>query len=117
MTPSLQQHYTAFITTASHSAPVPHFGTQFLAGSADLERSLCIEAAGSRVPSTSLYRDHAAFTPDAAPTVNRLSSELVPGQQVDPGFDTILTLSMLHQRFTFVRLLDTYLTRLFAPFP
>ena len=32
MTPSLQLHYTAFLTTTGHSAPVPRIGTLVLVG-------------------------------------------------------------------------------------
>ena len=44
-------------------------------------------------------------------------ARLVPGQQRDPGFDDIDTLSTLHQWFTHARLLDPHLTPSRAPFP
>src|SRR5919112_5379814 len=39
-------------------------------------------------------------------------ARLVPGQQLDPGFDDVDTLSTLHQWFTHVRLLGSHLTHL-----
>jgi hypothetical protein len=43
-------------------------------------------------------------------------ARLVPGQQLDPGFDAVDTLSTLHQRFTRVRLLGSHLTPLSGAF-
>jgi hypothetical protein len=45
------------------------------------------------------------------------SARLVPGQQLDPGFDDAATLSTLPQWFTHVRLLGPHLTPSRAPFP
>src|SRR5690349_24278277 len=39
-------------------------------------------------------------------------ARLVPGQQLDPGFDVVATLSTLHQWFTHVRLPGSHLTHL-----
>jgi hypothetical protein len=44
-------------------------------------------------------------------------ARLVPGQQLDPGFDDTATLSTLQQWFTHVRLLGSHLTPSPAPFP
>src|SRR4051794_1602296 len=40
----------------------------------------------------------------------QVSPRLIPGQQLDPGFDVVATLSTLHQWFTHVRLLGSHLT-------
>jgi len=42
----------------------------------------------------------------------QVSPWLIPGQQLDPGFDVIDTLSTLQQWFTHVRLLGSHLTHL-----
>jgi len=47
----------------------------------------------------------------------QVSPELVPGQQLDPGFDGVPTLSTRCRRFTFVRLPDSHLTGFRLPFP
>lgn len=47
----------------------------------------------------------------------QVSPELVPGQQLDPGFDGVPTLSTRCRRFTFVRLPDSHLTGRGLPFP
>src|SRR5262249_40262717 len=47
----------------------------------------------------------------------QVSARLIPGQQLDPGFDDADTLSTFHQWFTFVRLLEAHLTPSRAPFP
>lgn len=44
-------------------------------------------------------------------------ARLIPGQQLDPGFDDVCTLSTFQQWFTFVRLLGPHLTPSWAPFP
>jgi hypothetical protein len=47
----------------------------------------------------------------------QVSLWLIPGQQLDPGFDAVDTLSTLPQRFTHVRLPGSHLTPHRAPFP
>ena len=44
-------------------------------------------------------------------------ARLIPGQQRDPGFDDVCTLSTFQQWFTLVRLLGPHLTPSRAPFP
>jgi hypothetical protein len=39
-------------------------------------------------------------------------ARLIPGQQLDPGFDDVATLSTFHQWFTHVRLHGSHLTHL-----
>jgi hypothetical protein len=46
----------------------------------------------------------------------QVSPWLLPGQQLDPGFDVVATLSTGHQWFTFVRLLGSHLTHLVRRF-
>ena len=46
-----------------------------------------------------------------------LSPTCCEGQSLDPGFDDVFGLSTHHQRFTCVRLLDSYLTEYVPPFP
>ncbi len=75
-----------------------------------LRFSLGIGVTGSHVPHKSLDRLHAASMPDAAQAVNRLPPALIPRERLHRGFDIVYTLSTLHQRFTFVRLFDPYLT-------
>ena len=53
---------------------------------------------------------HAVSMPVAARPVSRHPPSFVPGQRLEPGFDNILTLSTLHQRFTCVRLTSAHLT-------
>ena len=65
---------------------------------------------GSHVPHKSLRWAHAAFMPVIARAVGRLPPSFVPGQQLEPGFDDVPTLSTRHQRFTRVRLPSAHLT-------
>ena len=60
------------------------------------------EEPGLRLPRR-LYAGHRLGSRQVAP-------RLVPGEQLPPGFDAIDTLSTRHRRFTFVRLLNSYLT-------
>jgi hypothetical protein len=108
--PSVRSHYRTFFPTMSDSVPVPRLGTQALAGAPRLRVSLCIRATGSYVPHPCLNQDHAAFMPDASGAVGRFPSTCFAGQSLDPGFDVAFVLSTRHQRFTCVRLLDSYLT-------
>jgi len=94
----------------SDSAPVLRLGTQALAGAARLRVSLCIGATGSYVPHPCLNQAHAAFMPNASGAVHRSLSTSFAGQSLDPGFDVTFVLSTHPQRFTCVRLLDSYLT-------
>src|SRR5665648_726478 len=40
----------------------------------------------------------------------QVSSRLIPGSRLPPGFDDVPTLSTRYQRFSFIRLHSTYLT-------
>lgn len=114
--PSVQSHYRTFVPTMSNSAPVLRLGTQALARATRLRISLCIGATGSYVPHPRLNQDHAAFMPDASGAVDRSPSTCFAGQSLRPGFDVTWGLSTRPQRFTYVRLPDSYLTEFPPPF-
>src|SRR3954466_3470159 len=59
---------------------------------------------------------HAVFMPVAARPVGRLPPSFVAGQQREPGFGDVPTLSTPQQRFTHVRLTSAHLTGLLPPF-
>src|SRR4051812_46953666 len=59
---------------------------------------------------------HAVFMPVAARPVGRLPPSFVAGQQREPGFGDVPTLSTRQQRFTRVRLTSAHLTGLLPPF-
>src|SRR4051794_37183833 len=59
---------------------------------------------------------HAVFMPVAARPVGRLPPSFVAGQQREPGFGDVPTLSTRQQRFTHVRLTSAHLTGLLPPF-
>src|SRR3954463_4517666 len=59
---------------------------------------------------------HAVFMPVAARPVGRLPPSFVAGQQLEPGFGDVPTLSTRQQRFTHVRLTSAHLTGLLPPF-
>src|SRR4051812_2144640 len=60
---------------------------------------------------------HAVFMPVAARPVGRLPPSFGAGQQLEPGFGDVPTLSTRQQRFTRVRLTSAHLTGLIPPFP
>jgi len=107
--PSLHRHYPA----SSLLRARPSLRLASVLGSSwgnHLEVSLAIEAGGSHVPHTSLRWTHAVFVPVTARPVSRHLPSLVPGQQLEPGFDDVPTLSTRRQRFTRVRLPSAHLT-------
>src|SRR5262249_51547983 len=53
---------------------------------------------------------HAVFMPVTTRTVGRHPPSFFPGQQLEPGFGDVPTLSTRHQRFTCVRLASAHLT-------
>src|SRR4051812_21511015 len=59
---------------------------------------------------------HAVFMPVAARPVGRLPPSFGAGQQREPGFGDVPTLSTRQQRFTRVRLTSAHLTGLIPPF-
>ncbi len=108
--PLVQRHYSAFNPTTNCSAPVPRIGVFPLAGVARLAVSLCIATTGSPVPRESLFRGHAAFEPDAAWAGLQDSAHTLPRVTTTPGSDINHTLSAVHRRFAFARLLGPHLT-------
>ena len=107
--PSLHPHYQA----SSLLRARPPLRLASVLGSSwvhHLEVSLRIEATGSHVPHTSLRWAHAVFMPVTTRAVSRHRPSSVPGQQLEPGFDDVPTLSTRRQRFTRVRLPSAHLT-------
>jgi hypothetical protein len=115
--PSVQSHYRTFFPTTDVSAPVPRIGTQTLAVTDRLGFSLRSGATGSCVPYRSLSQSHAAFMPDAGWAISRhLPNPCSRDTDPNPGFDVALGLTTRHQRFTYVRLLETHLTKFSSAF-
>jgi hypothetical protein len=105
----LHPHYQA----SSLLLTRPSLGLASVLGSSwvhHLEVSLGIKAQVPTFRTKAMYRSHAAFTPVAARTVDRHPPSFIPGQQLEPGFDDIPTLSTHHRRFIRVRLTSTHLT-------
>jgi hypothetical protein len=75
-----------------------------------LEFSLGIKAQVPTFRTKATLWSHAVCMPVATRTIGRHPPSFIPGQQQEPGFDDIPTLSTLHQRFTHVRLTSAYLT-------
>src|SRR5262245_35409013 len=82
-----------------------------------LEVSLSIKAQVPTFHTRASRWSHAVFMPVATRTVGRHPPSSIPGQQLEPGFDDIPTLSTRQQRFTRVRLTSRHLTDLLPPFP
>jgi hypothetical protein len=110
--PSLQPHYRAFVTTTGCSAPALRIGTLALAVVAACGLSLhhahsmpsvvtpCRFSRSIRKPDRASRRLHAGCRSVGI----RTSSELIPKVGSTLGFDIVLRLSTLRQRFTCVRL-------------
>src|SRR5271154_1937407 len=104
--------------TTDASAPVPRIGTQILTATDRLDFSLRIGTTGSCVPYRSLSQGHAAFMPDVGWAVGRAPpNPCSRDRSPDPGFDVAWYVTTRHQRFTFVRLPETHLTKYFSAFP
>src|SRR4051812_29040413 len=106
----LQRYYEPVRPCASHRDSAPQ-------GSAPWRSPL---ASRRQVPTfrTRASRwSHAVFMPVAARPVGRLPPSFVAGQQREPGFGDVPTLSTRQQRFTHVRLTSAHLTGLIPPFP
>jgi hypothetical protein len=89
---------------------VLRIGTLGLEGASLSAFSLVIGATGSPVPHKSLIQVHAAFEPDAARAGLQGSARTHPGVTTISGSDINDTLSAVHRRFAFARLLGSYLT-------
>ncbi len=87
-TPSLQPHYRAFFTTTNYSAPVLRIGTITLEGpplrAFPLHRNDRFPRSLQK-PESSSRRLYAGCRLDS----KQVSSRLVPGQRLKPGFDNI----------------------------
>src|SRR4051812_11059031 len=108
-TKALQRYYEPVRPCASHRYSAPQ-------GSAPWRSPL---ASRRQVPTfrTRASRwSHAVFMPVAARPVGRLPPSFVAGQQREPGFGDVPTLSTRQQRFTHVRLTSAHLTGLLPPF-
>jgi len=81
-----------------------------------LEVSLSIKAQVPTFHTRASRWSHAVFMPVATRTVGRHPPSSIPGQQLEPGFDDIPTLSTRQQRFTRVRLTSRHLTDLLRLF-
>ena len=75
-----------------------------------LSCSLNIKTTGSHVPHKSLCQVHAFCMPDAVWTVNRYPPDLSRANVHLPVLTSSMCFSTLHQRFTYVHLLNTHLT-------
>ena len=75
-----------------------------------LEFSLGIKAQVPTFRTKATHWSHAVSIPVVARTIGRHPPSSIPGQQREPGFDDIPTLSIRHQRFTRVRLTSAHLT-------
>jgi hypothetical protein len=117
--PSLPPHYTRFLTTTGRSARLPRIGTLPLTDSAawgsPFRRPLQhtadhIGARRSHVPHQRLNPGSRHLHAGHHQGSRQVSPWLIPGQQRDPGFDVVHTLSTRHQWFTRVRLPGSHLT-------
>jgi hypothetical protein len=103
--------FTGFTATTSGSAPVLRIDTCTLVEAFHSGSSLGIGTTGSHVPNWSLIRAHAAFMPSAIQPISRHPLDLIPGQPSIPVSTLLVKLTTRHRRFTFVRLLESYLPR------
>jgi hypothetical protein len=108
--PSLDEHYTRFVTTMGWSAPVRHIAAYGLTvGTACACRLL--SPTGSQVPYESPNESHAPSTPDTAWPVGRLPPRSSRNIGKAPVLMSSKQISMLERRFTCVHLSHPYLTR------
>src|SRR3954468_10883994 len=109
-----------FDGTTNPSAPAPRIGTRLLRGLPLGGLPWRSPLASRRQVPTFRTRasrwSHAVFMPVAARPVGRLPPSFVAGQQREPGFGDVPTLSTPQQRFTHVRLTSAHLTGLLPPF-
>src|SRR3954451_17618366 len=94
---------------ASHRYSAPR-------GSAPWRSPLASRRQGPTFRTRASRWSHAVFMPVAARPVGRLPPSFVAGQQLEPGFGDVPTLSTRQQRFTHVRLTSAHLTGLLPPF-
>jgi hypothetical protein len=106
--PSLDHHYSGFITTTNSSASEPDIATIALAFYG-LWLSLIIPTRTSPVPYKSLCHAPAAFTPAAIRSALQVAFGFCPSGQQTLGFDCIYVFSTLRRRFIFIQLHDIHL--------
>jgi len=89
--PSLQRHYSTFITTARNSAPVPRIGTLVLMG---LPLGRLPSHRGDRFPRSAQEPEPRSRRLHAGRHLGsrQVSPRLVPGERNTPGFDAIYAL-------------------------
>ena len=106
----LHRYYEPVRPSASHRYSAPHGSTTWSSPFASRQE----------VP-TFRTRACAGLTPPSCRSPlgqsSRLPPSFVPGQQLEPGFDDVPTLSTRHQRFTHVRLPSAHLTGSSRLFP
>jgi hypothetical protein len=123
--PSLRPHYTGISATTGRSAGAHRDGTQHLAASGGLVRSLSPRSIAGAVSARAFpcFRTQAAdqaratCTPGTAWPAIRASARLLPGRALSPRFRCRFILSALQRWFTRVRLPGPRLTALTPPFP
>ncbi len=105
----LRRYYEPVRPCASHRYSAPHGSTTWSSPFASRRQVPTFRTRASRWP-------HAVFMPATARTVGRHPPSCIPGQQLEPGFGDVPTLSTRQQRFTRVRLTSAHLTGLIPPF-
>jgi hypothetical protein len=107
--PWLRHLFSGFIATTGYSAPILRICTFILTGFPlgffHSHRSRRFPRSEQK-PVLRSRRLHAGHHLDS----KQVSSRLIPGQRLPPGFDDIPTLSTLYQPLTCVRLRNTHLT-------
>src|SRR6516162_1974991 len=99
----LPRSYGPVRPCASHRYSAPHGSATWSSPLASRRQVPTFRTRASRWP-------HAVFMPVTTRTVGRHPPSFFPGQQLEPGFGDVPTLSTRHQRFTCVRLASAHLT-------
>src|SRR6516164_4640160 len=99
----LPRSYGPIRPCASHRYSAPHGSATWSSPLASRRQVPTFRTRASRWP-------HAVFMPVTTRTVGRHPPSFFPGQQLEPGFGDVPTLSTRHQRFTCVRLASAHLT-------
>src|SRR4051812_20576088 len=108
----LRRYYEPVRPCASHRYSAPQGSAPWRSPLASRRQVPTFRTRASRASRWS----HAVFMPVAARPVGRLPPSFVAGQQREPGFGDVPTLSTRQQRFTHVRLTSAHLTGLLPPF-
>src|SRR3954471_24322319 len=110
----LQRYYEPVRPCASHRYSAPQGSAPWR--SAPWRSPLASRRQGPTFRTRASRWSHAVFMLVAARPVGRLPPSFVAGQQREPGFGDVPTLSTRQQRFTRVRLTSAHLTGLLPPF-